>query len=66
VRRSTRPLRKHTLNLFEGDYEALQAAYPRQGAAEVIRLMIRRYIENYLEATNDRPNKRTDNTRSPL
>ena len=38
-------LQKHTLNLFEGDYEKLRELYPDIGASAVIRRIVRRYIE---------------------
>ncbi len=38
-------LQKHTLNLFEGDYEKLRELYPDIGAGAVIRRIVRRYIE---------------------
>ncbi len=43
-------LSKHTLNLFEGDYEKLRSFYPDVGAGAVIRRIVRRYIEQ-VEAT---------------
>jgi len=38
-------LQKHTLNLFEGDYEKLKLLYPDVGAGAIIRRVVRRYIE---------------------
>lgn len=50
MKRATRPIYKHTLNLYEGDYEILQQSFPRLGAAAVIRDIIRKFIEkNELE-----------------
>lgn len=50
MRRATRPIHKHTLNLYEGDYEILQQSFPRLGGAAVIRDIIRKFIEkNALE-----------------
>lgn len=43
-------LQKHTLNLFEGDYEKLRGFYPDVGAGAVIRRIVRKYIEQ-VEAT---------------
>lgn len=44
-RREDRPLRKHTLNLYDGDYPKLQSLYPtRLGAAKVIRDIIHAHI----------------------
>lgn len=38
-------LSKHTLNLFEGDYEKLRLLYPDVGAGAIIRRIVRRFIE---------------------
>lgn len=38
-------LHKHTLNLFEGDYEKIQSYYPDTGAATIIRRLVRRFIQ---------------------
>lgn len=38
-------LRKHTLNLYEGDYEKLRELYPDVGAGAIIRRIVRRFIE---------------------
>lgn len=38
-------LQKHTLNLFEGDYEKLRGYYPDVGAGAVVRRLVRKYIE---------------------
>jgi hypothetical protein len=44
-RREDRPIRKHTLNLYAGDYEKLQALYSsRIGAAKIIRDIIHAHI----------------------
>jgi len=44
-RREDRPIQKHTLNLYTGDYEKLQALYPtRIGAAKIIRDIIHAHI----------------------
>lgn len=65
MKRSARPLRKHTLNLYEGDYETLHAAYPRHGAAIVIRELIHRWIKEKLGHTiDDRPT--AEHPRPPL
>lgn len=45
MRKRDEDLQKHTLNLFEGDYEELQSFYPEIGASPVIRLIVRRYLE---------------------
>jgi hypothetical protein len=50
VKKVIRPIHKHTLNLYEGDYEILQQSFPKLGAAAVIRDIIRKFIEkNELE-----------------
>jgi hypothetical protein len=57
VRRSPTPIRKHTLNLYKGDYEILQAAFPQKGAAAVIRAVIRNFIRQHqldMRSRNDR------------
>jgi hypothetical protein len=46
---------KHTLNLYEGDFEELQNAYRDLGASVVIRKLIRRHIE---EEVNPKSGKR--------
>jgi hypothetical protein len=38
-------LQKHTLNLFEGDYEKIRLLLPRRRRWCVIRRIVRRYIE---------------------
>jgi len=50
-RKEDHAIRKHTLNLFEGDYERLQTFYgSRVGAAKVIRHMVRAHIKK-IEST---------------
>jgi len=44
-RKETKPVTKHTLNLFEGQVEKLQSLYPRMGAAFAIRRIIDQHIE---------------------
>lgn len=44
-RKETKPVTKHTLNLFEGQVEKLQALYPRMGAAFAIRRIIDKHLE---------------------
>lgn len=48
-RKAAEPLTKHTLNLFEGQYERLQSFYPRVGAAYVIRALINQHIDELKE-----------------
>lgn len=43
--RNTEPLTKHTLNLFEGDYDTLRTYYPDVGAGVIIRHLVRKYIK---------------------
>lgn len=38
------PMQKHTLNLFEGDYERLRRMHPETGAGAVLRRLLRRYL----------------------
>ncbi len=45
-------MQKHTLNLFEGDFEKLQREYPDIGAAAIIRRLIRKHLEDR-ESTTD-------------
>lgn len=41
------PIRKHTLNLYDGDYDRIQAHYPaRIGAAKVIRDLVRNHVRD--------------------
>lgn len=47
--KETEELVKHTLNLYQGDYQKLQAMFPEVGAAIVIRKLIRRYINEIEE-----------------
>jgi hypothetical protein len=49
-RREDRPLSKHTLNLYAGDYPKLQALYStRIGAAKIIRDIIHAHIRKVEE-----------------
>lgn len=43
-------LHKHTLNLFEGDYDKIASLYPDVGAAVVIRKIIRDFINRVEKA----------------
>jgi len=38
-------LQKHTLNLYEGDYEKIRLLYPDVGAGAIIRRIVRKFIE---------------------
>lgn len=44
MKKEVRPVRKHTLNLFEGDYEKLQSIYPDLGAGFIIRRLVSKHI----------------------
>lgn len=51
MRRSeSRPLSKHTLNLYAGQYDRLQELYPRLGAAMVIRTVIEDHLRSIAES----------------
>lgn len=43
----TEELYKHTLFLYRGDYEKMQSLYPDQGAAVIIRQLVRDHVERY-------------------
>ncbi len=44
AKKSDEPLSKHTLLLFEGDYERLQSLYPDIGAAVIVRKIVHEYL----------------------
>lgn len=46
-------LQKHTLNLFPGDYDRLRDMYPDVGAGPVIRMIVRRFIEQVEAGTGE-------------
>lgn len=48
------PLRKHTLNLYEGDYDALRDLHPDLDPAVVIRRVIRAHINRLQTVTTPR------------
>jgi len=49
-RREEKAIQKHTLNLFAGDYERLQALYgTRIGAAKIVRDLVRAHIKKVEE-----------------
>lgn len=54
TRKSEEPLQKHTLLLYEGDYERLQTMYPDVGASVVIRKVVRTFIDQRLPPANVR------------
>jgi len=39
-------IHKHTLNLYKGDYAAIQELFPDIGAGVVIRKVVRNYVES--------------------
>jgi hypothetical protein len=54
-RREDRPIEKHTLNLYAGDYAKLQALYPvRIGAAKIIRDIVHAHIRSIEESAAQR------------
>lgn len=49
-------LQKHTLHLYEGDYERIRQYYPDLGAAVVIRKIVRKFLLNIEDkARTDEP-----------
>jgi len=46
-------LQKHTLNLREGDVEAIRDAFPKKGAAFVIRSVVSRFVDQLNPALSD-------------
>jgi hypothetical protein len=48
-RKESRPISKHTLNLYEGQLDKLQELHPRLGAAKVIRTLIEDHIRSIEE-----------------
>lgn len=51
-KKEDRPLTKHTMNLFEGDFDRLRQLHGRLGAGKVIRELIQghiRRVENTVE-----------------
>lgn len=42
---SKEPLRKHTLLLFEGDFDRLGELYPEVGASVMVRTIVRKYLD---------------------
>jgi hypothetical protein len=53
-RREDIPISKHTLNLFEGDYQRLQDLYPKLGAGKIVRALVRAHLRKIEERTNQR------------
>lgn len=44
-RREENEVQKHTLNLFSGDFQRLQDAYPEIGAGAIIRRLVRAHLK---------------------
>lgn len=44
-KKSDLPLHKKTLNLVEGDFEAMGALFPSMGASNAIRVLIHSYVK---------------------
>lgn len=44
AKKSNEPLKKHTMLLYDGDYERLQDLYPEVGASIIIRKIVRDYL----------------------
>lgn len=43
-RKEDHPLKKHTLNLYEGDFDRLIMLYDRLGAGKVVRTLVRAHL----------------------
>lgn len=58
------PIVKHTLNLYQGDYETLQEWYGRRiGAAKIVRDLVRAHImkvRGEAEQRHERQNRATE------
>lgn len=48
-RKSDIPLKKHTLNLYEGEIERLQYLHGRVGAGRIVRDLVHNYIKRVEE-----------------
>ena len=44
--RSPIPVEKHTINLYEGDFDKLIEIHPKEGASLVLRSLLRQYLQN--------------------
>lgn len=49
-KRETHPVRKHTLNLYEGDFERLTVLFPKAGAGKIIRTLVRKFVTQVEDA----------------
>jgi hypothetical protein len=45
-RKSDQPLQKHTLLLFEGDFEKLAELHPEVPKSIVVRLLVRKHLKD--------------------
>lgn len=45
-RKEDRPLTKHTILLYDGDFDKLMALYPRPGASTVVRKLVRKFLKD--------------------
>jgi hypothetical protein len=63
-RKEDRPITKHTLNLFEGQIDKLQALHPRLGAAKVIRTLVDDHIRSVEEGVAQRSEPIPESTAS--
>lgn len=53
-RKESRPITKHTLNLYKGQLDKLQELHPRLGAAKVIRTLVDDHIRSVDEGAAQR------------
>lgn len=49
ARKNPENLTRHSIKLFEGDLETLQAYYPTLGASHVLRILLRRHLKELRE-----------------
>jgi hypothetical protein len=47
MKRDDHPLKKVTINLFDGDLEKIQHMFPRPGASKIIRDLVHKFIADY-------------------
>lgn len=47
--KSSEPLSRHQILLFEGDFDRLSNIYTKRSPTEVIRLLVRQHIEQILQ-----------------
>lgn len=53
-RKESRPLSKHTLNMYVGQLDKLQELHPRLGAAKVIRTLVDDHLRSIAEGAAQR------------